>query len=99
DVAEVLRVRLEVSVEEEQRHAPDLGAPHRDAHVARSDGRLDLHSVDLAHRQLVATVLRVDLELPSAGVDVLAPEALPVQKADGDEGKAEVAGRLQVVAG
>src|SRR5438874_983875 len=53
----------------------------------------------MAHRQLFATVLRIDLELPPAGVDVLASEALPVQKADGDERKAEVAGGLQVVAG
>ena len=99
DVAKVLGIGLDVGVEQEQRHATDLRPPDGDAHVALADRRLDLDALELAHRQLGAAVLRIDLELAAGLVDVLAAEALPVQETDGHEGQAEVAGGLQVVPG
>ena len=50
DAAQVVRVGLEVGVEQEKGHPSHLRAPHRDAHVARPDRRLDLDPLDLAHR-------------------------------------------------
>ena len=87
DVAEVVGVRFEVGVQEEQRHPADLGPPDRDADVARADRRLDLDPFDLAHGQLGAAVLEVDLELPAAAIDVLPPKALPVQETHRDQRK------------
>src|SRR5207245_5746534 len=47
--------------------------------------------------QVGATILRVHLELAAARVDVLSPEALPVEQPDRDQLQSQVAGRLQVV--
>ena len=99
DRARLGRIAWEVGVEQEQRHAPDLGLPHRDFHVGAADGGLDLDAFHLLHRQVGALVLRIDLDLPGLGVDVLASESLLVEKADGDERQADVARGLQVVAG
>src|SRR6266550_2306380 len=63
DVPKVLRVRLEVRVEEEQRHPPDLRAPDGDPHVADSDRSLDLDALYLAHRQLGSAVFVIHLDL------------------------------------
>ena len=92
-----MRVRLEVGVEQEERNPAHLGAPYGDAHVTRADRSFDLHAVDLADGQVGATVLRVHLELAAARVDVLSPEALPVEQPDRDQRQSQVAGRLQVV--
>src|SRR5205823_2957625 len=67
------------------------------AHVTRADRSFDLHAVDLADGQIGATVFRVHLELAAARVDVLSPEALPVEQSDRDQRQSQVAGRLQVV--
>ena len=99
DPSQVRRVGLEVGVEQEERHATDLGAPHSDAHGARADWRFNLDVLELSHRQLAAPVLRVHLDLAAAGVDVLVPETLFVEKTDRDEWQPKVAGCLQVVAG
>ena len=99
DRARLGRIAREVGVEQEQRHAPDLGLPHRDFHVGAADGGLDLDAFHLLHRQVGALVLRIDLDLPGLGVDVLASESLLVEKADRDQGQAHVAGGFQVVAG
>ena len=98
DVAEVLRVCLEVGVEQKERNPANLYAPNGDAHVARAHRRLDLHSFDFAHGQVGAAVLGVHLELPPPRVDVLPAEALLVEKTNGDQRQAQVAGGLQVVA-
>ena len=98
DAPQVLRVGLEVGVEEDQRDTPDLRPPHRDAHVALTDRRFDLDPLDLVDGQVRAAVLGVHLELASTLVDVLPAEALLVKEADRHERQAEVARRLQVVA-
>ena len=98
DVAEVLRVCLEVGVEQKERNPANLCAPNGDAHVARAHRRLDLHSFDFAHGQVGAAVLGVHLELPPARIDVLPAEALLVEKTNGDQRQAQVARGLQVVA-
>ena len=87
DVAEVERVGLQIGVEQEERHPADLGAPDGYAHTALADRRLDLDIRQLAHRQLGATVLEVDLELAAAAIDVLPPKALPVQETHRDQRK------------
>ncbi len=99
DGAQLGRVLVDVGVEQVQRHPADVGAPHlgderpaaqldRDAHpVARGDG----HGVRVE--------VGVGLLLPAVAVERLAEVAVPVEQADADEGHAEVAGGLEVVAG
>ena len=99
DVPQVLGVRLEVRVEEKQRHPPDLHAPDGDPHVAAADRSLDLDARHLAHRQLGSPVFVIHLDLPAVRIDVLPAKSLPVQQADRDQREPQVAGRFQVVAG
>ena len=99
DGPQLRRVRGEVGVEKEERDAADLRAPHRDVHGRAADRRFDLDAFQLAHRELLAAVLGVHLDLPPRRIDVLAAEAVLVEKAHRHERKPEVARRLQVVAG
>src|SRR5205085_1979021 len=64
-----------------------------------ADGSLDLDALHFFHRQVAALVLRIDLDLPCIGVDVLASESLFVEKADRDQRQADVTGGLEMVAG
>ena len=99
DVAQLRRVAREVGVEKEQGHAPDLRLPDCDLHVGAPDGSLDLDALHLFHGQVATFVLRVDLDLPCIGVDVLASESLLVEKADRDQRQADVARGLEMIAG
>ena len=57
------------------------------------------HPVARRQRHDVGVEQRVALLLPAVGVEALAEVAVPVEQADADEGHAEVARRLEVVAG
>jgi hypothetical protein len=98
------RVLGDVGVEQEHRHAPDLGDPDRGEQVApgqldrdrqRQSGRI-LHPPERQARQVVVGVVVL---LVTVGVDRLAEVALAVQQPDADRGERHVAGRLHMVAG
>jgi hypothetical protein len=98
-------VLLDVGVEQEQRHPPDLDLPDLGPQrAAAGDGEGDLHrgAVGLAQerqRQAVRVDRRVELLLPAVPGQPLGEVAGPVEQADADDRDAEVAGRLEVVAG
>ncbi len=94
----------QVRVEQQDRHAPDLGEPHGDRQVA--PGQLDGHRqrqprrvLDAAERQAAQVVVGVVVLLVAVGIDRLAEVALAVQQPDADRRQGHVAGRLHVVAG
>ena len=105
DGADDLAVLLHVGVEQQQRHAADLGDP--DAGGQRLvAGQPDLDLGDRAvllaqqrERQAVGVEHRVGLLLPAVAGQRLAEVAVPVEQADADDRHAEVAGGLEVVAG
>ncbi len=103
DAPGALRVALDVGVEEQERHAGRLGPPDLGAHrlAGEVDGDHDGRAACVAlERQ--AALFGIDLDvalLLAAAVDRLAEVAHPVEQADADERKAEVGGRLEVVAG
>lgn len=98
------RVLLHVGVEHQQRYPADPGQP--DVGVQRTAAGQGQHhpargAVGLAHqgdRELVRVEHRVVLLLPAVARQALAEVAVPVEQADPDEGYAEVAGGLEVVA-
>ena len=69
------------------------GSAERDAH------RRAVGVASSCHRQAVRVERRVGLQLPAVARQRLAEVAAPVEQADADDRHAEVAGRLQVVAG
>ena len=100
DLAHVVGVVLDVGVEQVERDAADVGPPHLGVSGWPARSTVDPHA-----RRSGVSAMRVGVEvgvallLPAVGVERLAEVAVPVEEADADEGHAEVAGRLQVVAG
>ena len=99
DAALVVRVVVDVGVEQVERDPPDLPAPH--LCVAGGARQVDRHSdpFDRLEGHRVRVELHVALALPAVGVELLAEVALAVEQADADERDAERRRRLQVVAG
>ena len=99
DGAQVGGVLLDVGVEQVQRHPTDLGLPH--AGHERRAGQVDLDGDPVARREGhgVRVEVGVALLLPAVGGQRLAEVAVPVEEADADQRHAEVAARLEVVAG
>ena len=99
------RVLGDVGVEEDERDAADVDLPRGEAQ--RALGERDLQQERLAvllaqaarDGEAVHVVLRVALDLPAGGVDLLLEVALAVEEADADERDVEVGGALEVVAG
>ena len=104
DGSELVVVRGDVGVEQEQRDAADRGLPH--AGVQRlvvGQRQRDLHgravgAAQHRERQPVGVEHRVALLLPAVGRDRLGEVARLVEQADADQRDAEVGGRLEVVA-
>jgi hypothetical protein len=103
DVSVGGRIGLDVGVEEKERDASHVEAPHLRAHLAPIHG--DLHGKRLAvlvghEGQRLAGWIDVLglLGLPAVGCEHLLKVAFVVEEADAHEREAEVAGRLQVVA-
>ena len=97
-------VQRDVGVEHQHRHEADLHLPHR--RVDDAAGEVDGHGEDTAarglhreHRQAGEVVVGVRVLLEAVRVDRLAEVAGAVEEAHADEGHAEVARRLAVVAG
>ena len=88
---------------EGERHAADLRAPDEGAdrdELAHGRRRARRSGASARARAAAGSVgPRVALDLPVVGVERLAEIAAPVEEADADERDAEVARRLQVVAG
>ena len=99
DLADLVGVLLDVGVEEVQRHPADARLPHlgHERHAGQVD--LDPDAVARRQRHDVGVEQRVALLLPAVGVEALAEVAVAVEQADADERDAQVAGRLEVVAG
>ena len=97
DLADLVGVLVDVGVEEVQRHPSRARLPHLGDQ--RHAGQVDLHPHP-SHGVSAMTCgsSRIALLLPAVGVEALAEVAVPVEQADADEGHAEVAGRLEVVA-
>ena len=98
-VAHVVGVLVDIGVEQVQRHAPDIGAPH--PRVQRGAGQVDGDAdvVAVGDRHRVRVEVGIALLLPPVGVEGLPEVAVPVEEPDADERDAEVARCLQVVAG
>ena len=104
DAAQLGRVLGDVGVEEDERDAADVDLPRGEAQ--RALGERDLEEERLAvlaqaarDGEAVHVVLRVALDLPAGGVDLLLEVALAVEEADADERDVEVGRALEVVAG
>ena len=102
-VARPVGVALDLRVEQVERDAADLRAPHADAHgdevpivVRHEHRRRHRHE---RQRQAGGVVSRVPLGLAVAVVQPLAEVAAEVEEADADERNAELGRGLQVVAG
>ena len=94
----------DVGVEQQDRHAADLGKPDRHGQVA--PGKLDPDGqrqavlvLDARERQAREVVVGVVVLLVAVRVDRLAEVALPIEQPDAEERQRHVAGRLHVVAG
>ena len=97
-------VLVDVGVEQEQRRPadlgpPDLGVEHAVGQAHRDQQRLAVAVTDQLEGELVGVEGRVGLLLAAVGGQRLAEVARAVEQADPDHGHAEVAGRLEVVAG
>ena len=97
-------VLVELGVEEVQRHATDLGAPHveRDLAAEERERQPEGRAVGARHldgRQVLGDDLRPVLVLEPAAVDALLEVPLAVQEPDADHRDAEVARLLEDVAG
>ena len=105
DVAGGLVVLGDVGVEEQQRDAADLRAPHVGVQLAaagqaeRDDARGAVSLAQQRQGQAVGVEDGVGLLLPAVAVEALLEVAGLVEQADADDRDAEVGGRLQVVAG
>ena len=105
DLAQRRVVLLDVGVEQQQRHPADLRDPDlRPEGRAVGQGHGDPHRRALLvpqqrQRQAVRVLRRVALRLPALGRQRLREVAVPVEQAHADQGHAEIAARLQVIAG
>ena len=99
DVPADLGVLLDRRVEQVERDAADLGPP--ESGQERRAGQVDLDGVALDRREGHGVGVEGDvaLLLPAVAVELLAEVAVGVEEADADQGDAEGAGRLEVVAG
>ena len=94
-----------VGVEQQQRHAADLGLPDVGVQLAaagqpeRDDARGAVRLAQQRQRQAVGVEDRVGLLLPAVAVQALLEVAGLVEQADADDRHAEVGGGLEVVAG
>ncbi len=99
-LAQVGRVLVDVGVEQVERHPADVGPPHlgdQRCEPARSTStRTPSHRVSA---MACGIEVGVALLLPAVGRERLAEVAVAVEEADADQRHAEVAGRLEVVAG
>ena len=93
-----------VAVEQQQAHPAHPRFP--DLHAQAATGQGDVHPQPGAVRamqrrdgQLYRIVVGIERVLPALAVEHLAKVALLVEQADAHDGHAEVAGRLEVVAG
>ena len=93
-----------VGVEEEQRHAADLGDPHGGVDVA--PGKVDLHlqrqavpASCAAQRKLIGVDVGLGMLLVAVRVDLLAEVATPIEETHPHERQRRIGGRFQVVAG
>ncbi len=98
-------VLLDVGVEQQQRHPADLDLPDLGAQRAAAGQAREIFSAEPSasrtsdERQAVRVDRRVELLLPAVPGQPLGEVAGPVEQADADDRHAEVAGRLEVVAG
>ena len=97
-------VLVDVGVEQQQRRPPHLGPPdlgveHPVGQAHRDQQRLAVAVPDQLEGELVGVEGRVGLLLAAVGGQRLAEVARAVEQADPDHRHAEVAGRLEVVAG
>ena len=105
DLAQGRLVLLHVGVEQQQRDPAHPGQPDlRRQRLILGQGHGDPHRVPVGvaeqlQRQAVRVAGRVALALPAVGGQRLGEVAVPVQQADADQRHAQVAGRLEVVAG
>ena len=105
DAAAGVVVAVDVGVQEQQRHAADLGAPDLGLELTAAgevDGDDGCRAVLLAQerqREPVGVEDGVVLLLPAVAVEALAEVAGLVEQADADDRHADVGGRLEVVAG
>ena len=105
DLAQVGVVLLDVGVEQQQRHAADRRHPHPRAQrpaAGHRDADQDLLARGVGEqvqRQALGVERRVLLLLPAVERERLAEVAGAVEQADRDQRHAEVARRLEVVAG
>ena len=93
-----------VGIQQQQGRPPHLDPPdprpeHAQVRVDRHHQRLAVRPEHLLDRQQVGVGVEVVFLLPAVGVERLAEVALVVEQADADQGDAQVAGALQVVAG
>ena len=105
DVA-ILRARVlrDVGIEQIERRAPHVGPP--DARVDRAAGEIDadrewraVRRADRVQGEIIEVIVLVRLLLPSGLIEVLAEVTLLVEQAHADQGNAQVAGGLDVIAG
>ena len=101
-VARPVGIAFDLRVDEVERHAADLRAPHAEPHrhelpvaVREQDGGRHRHERE---REPARVVPRIALDLAVALVEPLPEVAAAVEEADADERDAELGGRLQVVA-
>ena len=101
DTADLVAVLLDVGVEEVQGHPADVRLPQLGHQRELVGGEVDLDPDALAagERHDVGVEQRVALLLPAVGVEALAEVAVPVEQAHTDQRHAQVARRLEVVAG
>ena len=105
DRTHVLRVLVDVGVEQQQRDAANVGHPQGDGDLTalgEGDGDLELLTLvigDGDNRQVGRVVVLVLLLLPTIGAQGLGEVTVGVEQADADQGNAEVGGGLHMVAG
>ena len=85
-------------VEQVQRHPSDVDPPDRHGEVFAGHVEAD-HLAGVDHRQPVRVLRWKGLELPAVGVQRLVEVALAIQQPDRHQRQAEVAGRLEMIAG
>ncbi len=99
DLADLVGVLVDVRVEEVQRHPAHARLPHLGDQRHAGEVDLDADAVTRGQRHDVGVEQRVALLLPAVGVEALAEVAVPVQEADAHQRNAQVARRLEMVAG
>ncbi len=99
DLADLVGVVVDVGVEQVERDAAHVGPPHLGVEWLPGEVDGDPHPLAVGESHGPRVEVGVVLQLPAVGVLGLAEVAVAVEEPDGDQGHAEVAGRLEVVAG